>query len=283
VSINLSLFLIGITIGSYLNVVGLRYSEDAGFRSSQKGRSRCPYCNKTLRWYELIPLVSFFAQKRRCLSCGNKISLQYPIVETIAGLILVFVHMKMGLTLPAIIWMVVFLLFIVIFIIDLRLKIIPSSLNTTIGVLGIIIIAYYALTNKFGLVDGKISGSFLGSYAPAFWILNENIYANFLLGALSSAIFFFAIYFLTKGRGMGFGDVRLATSLGILMGWPDAPLALVLSFIIGAVIGLTLLAFGKKKLREAIPFGPFIIVGVTLVFFFGYHILNGYFGLFNIY
>jgi leader peptidase (prepilin peptidase)/N-methyltransferase len=281
--IYLFLFVFGAFLGSYLNVLESRYSSETGFKLSQKGRSYCDSCKKILKWYELIPLFSFIVQRGKCRSCGERIPLQYPIVEFLSGLILVLVPMRIGFTVPALLWSLAFLIFILIFIIDLRLRLIPDLLNLFVGFLGASLISYYAITGTFGVTGGRINGSFLGTYAPAFWIFDQNVYANFALGIVSGLIFFWAIYFLTKGRGIGFGDVKLAFALGALMGWPDTPFALVLSFVLGAIVGLVLLGLRKKRLKEAIPFGPFMIAGVTLVFFFGYDILNGYFGLFNIY
>ncbi|MBI2594799.1 MAG: prepilin peptidase, partial [Candidatus Colwellbacteria bacterium] len=85
----LFLFIFGALIGSYLNVVSLRFSPEEGFRASRSGRSRCPYCSRTLKWYELVPLLSFLIQGGRCRVCQRRLSLQYPIVELMAGLVLV--------------------------------------------------------------------------------------------------------------------------------------------------------------------------------------------------
>ena len=82
---------------------------------------------------------------------------------------------------------------------------------------------------------------------------------------------------------MGLGDVKLAGAIGFLLGWPDIVLALVLAFLVGSIFAIPLLLMKRKTLKDALPFGPFIVAGVTLVFFFGYHIINGYFYLFNLY
>jgi len=269
-------------VGSFLNVLGTRYSEKDGFRLAAHGRSRCPHCGKSLNWYELVPIFSFIFLRGKCLKCKKKISLQYPSVEILTGLVFLLVPLTLGQGIPAAIWVIAFLSFILISIIDIRLKIIPDKLVALIAILGVLLLVFYRSTGKFGLVNGKISGSFLGSYAISFWIGEPNIYLNYAIGALFGLLFFGAIYFLSKGKAMGFGDVKLAGAVGLLLGWPDIALALILAFITGAVYGSALILRGKKEMKSVIPFGPFIILGVTLVFFFGYYILNGYFSAFGL-
>lgn len=280
--IYISLFIFGTLIGSYINVLGLRYTEEKGFKLSSKGRSHCPHCNSTLRWYELIPLVSFAIQAGRCRSCKKRISLQYPIVEIISGLIFTVPVSVLGFGVPAALWVLAFSIFLLISIIDLRLKIIPDKLNALVAIIGVALIAFRHLTGAYG--SGlTIQGTFLGSYSLAFWPLGQNIFLNHLIGTLFGIVFFGLLYFFTSGRAMGFGDVKLAAAVGLLMGWPDAALALILSFLLGSVIGVFNLAMHKKGLKDTLPFGPFIVLGVTLVFLFGYDIINGYFNLFSIY
>lgn len=276
------LFVFGAFIGSYINVVGVRYSTEAGFKSSNTGRSHCPYCGHTLRWYELIPLASFIIQRRRCRECSKKISWQYPIVEIIAGLIFIFPSWIFGFGVPAALWTLIFLIFLLISIIDLRLRVIPNKLNAIVAITGIVLIAFRYISGEYG--SGlTIQGTFLGSYAIAFWPFGENILINHAIGATVAIVFFGLLYVFSRGRAMGFGDVKLASAVGILMGWPDVALALILSFILGSVVGVFYLLTNKKGMKDTLPFGPFIVLGVTLVFLFGYDIINGYFRLFNIY
>src|SRR3989344_6253357 len=120
--------IIGALVGSYLNVLSLRFSRDVGFKASRKGRSRCPYCGRTLHWYELIPVVSFLIQGGKCRSCHKRLSLQYPIVELLSALTLIFVPWQLGWSILTVLWILVFLVFILIAVIDLRLGIIPDKL-----------------------------------------------------------------------------------------------------------------------------------------------------------
>lgn len=309
------MFLFGICIGSFLNVVILRYEPDKHILKNVGGRSRCPHCRRVLKWYELIPLLSFAFQKGRCRTCRARLTWQYPLVEFLSGLVFVavpwvalrnnpgvityllhpfptssaisqsFYHslrlVAVGNTALAGLWIVVFLALIVIATIDLRLKIIPDELNVFLAILGIgaILIKYFL--RGFSFSGGHIQGSFLESYATLFGFTG-NVWLNALVGAGSVVVFLGIIHFFSRGRAMGFGDVKFSFGIGLLMGWPDAAVAILLSFIVGSIISLFLLAIGKEKLKSKLPFAPFIVLGITLVYFFGYDIINGYFRLFGV-
>lgn len=272
----LILFILGALVGSYLNVVSFRFSSDEGFRASRKGRSRCPHCGRTLRWYELIPLLSFLVQRGRCRVCRKRLSLQYPIVELTAGLVLVLIPWQLGWSSLTILWILAFLLFILIAAIDLRLGVIPDKLNILVALLGLsaVLFAYF---------DSGLETSSLGSYALLFQLGEGSFWVYRLVGVMFGLVFFGGIYLFTRGKAMGLGDVKLAGALGLFLGWPDVALALVLAFLVGSIFAVPLLLMKRKTLKDALPFGPFIVAGVTLVFFFGYHIINGYFYLFNFY
>ncbi|MBI2013044.1 MAG: prepilin peptidase [Candidatus Colwellbacteria bacterium] len=272
----LILFILGTIVGSYLNVVSLRFSRNEGFKASRKGRSHCPHCAKTLKWYELIPLLSFLIQGGKCRSCRKRLSLQYPIIEFLAGLSLVLTPWQLGWSPFTILWILAFLLFILIAAIDLRLGIIPDKLSILVAVLGL-------LTALLVYLDSDLGTSFIGSYALLFQLGEGNFWVHRLVGVMFGLAFFGGIYLFTRGKAMGLGDVKLAGAIGLLLGWPDVALALVLAFFVGSIFAIPLLLTKRKALKDALPFGPFIVAGVTLVFFFGYHIINGYFYLFNLY
>ncbi len=281
------LFVFGLAVGSFLNVIALRYrpkleAESRGsFLKTIGGRSKCPVCRKTLIWYELIPIFSFLIQKKKCRHCGHLISLQYPLVEILSGLIFVFVPLSLSSSLSiVIIWLLVFLLFLLLSIIDFRQYIIPDSINLSLAVLGIILIISQSLNLSI------FQSSFLGYYAnlfdfpflnPQSSILNSHLFA-----ALIVVLFFGAIILLSKGKAMGLGDFNLVAALGLIFGWPDILMILFLAFIIGAIFSVVLLIGKKKKIKEAVPFGPFLIVASSLTFFFGYQIIDGYFKLFGL-
>src|SRR3989338_4514124 len=142
------LFLFGLAAGSFLNVVSLRFQPGQRLLDLRiiNGRSACPHCQKTLRWYELIPLLSFIVQLGRCRSCGQRLSLQYPLVELLSGLIFVFVPYSLfsilnpQFSILIAVWLLIFILFLLLSIIDFRHYIIPDSINLLLAVLGVFLI-----------------------------------------------------------------------------------------------------------------------------------------------
>ncbi|MDP3014871.1 MAG: prepilin peptidase [bacterium] len=300
------LFIFGLAVGSFLNVVALRYRPTfklLNFKTLKLylgGRSKCPICHKTLVWYELIPIFSFLIQKGKCRHCGHLISLQYPLVEILSGLIFVFVPLSLSSLMvngqwSTVIWLLVFLLFLLLSIIDFRQYIIPDSINLSLAVLGIVLIFLEVglpniNVNLWEVRPPQIDNfSFFGHYAMLFdfWplsIVNSQwlMVMNHLFAALIAMAFFGAIILLTKGKAMGVGDFKLVGALGLIFGWPDILMVLFLAFIIGAVFSVILLIGKKKKIKEAVPFGPFLVVASSLTFFFGYQIIDGYFKLFGL-
>lgn len=291
---DLILFIIGAAVGSFLNVLSQRYESDKQIFDFRiiGGRSRCPSCGKTLRWYELVPILSFIIQGRKCRGCRAKISWQYPLVELASGLVAVLVPLAIGKTLEVNlhrvggelpIWhyllSIIFILagWTMIFLaaVDARLKIIPDQSNILIAVLGIIAVF---IRSRYGLF-GDLEGSFLGHYAALFG-LRDFIWLNFISAAVFGAVFFGLIIFLSRGRGMGMGDLKLVAAAGLLIGWPDIILAVALSFIIGALGSIIMMALGGRNLKSLVPFGPYIVLGILLTIVFGREIMEGYFKLF---
>ncbi|MDO8569488.1 MAG: prepilin peptidase [bacterium] len=229
------LFILGAVVGSFLNVVGLRW----GTGRTLGGRSSCPSCSKKLYWYELIPFVSFVVQIGQCRGCQAKISWQYPLVELWTGLIFA--------TIPYI-FIPVFCIYVVITIYDFKHKIIPDEL------------VYTAI--------------FLSSLIPLFFIQYSLL--DWLAGPILFT-FFASIWFLSRGKAMGFGDAKLGLSVGLLLGASLGFSAIILAFWIGAFVSLLYIFLNKtgflknaRKLtmKSEVPFAPFIIVGawMSLVF-----------------
>ena len=283
------LFIFGLAIGSFVNVIAVRYNP-AKFilnREVLGGRSACPKCGKKLNWVELFPLFSFIFLRGRCRSCRANISWQYPIVELISGLIFVLVPLALSSNVQLLtsnapfihIWLLVisfilvFETLLVVSLIDIRLRLIPDETNIFLILLSVPIIIFQK--TQFGLV----SGSFLGSYAALFGF-RENIWVNHLFAFFFGAAFFGLLILITRGRGMGFGDLKMAAALGAVFGWADILLVVALSFIIGSLFSLPSLIFKKKGLKSLLPFGPFLAMASIVVFFFGHEIINFYFQLF---
>ncbi len=177
--------------------------------------------------------------------CRKKLSWQYPLVELASGLaFLLPYYLNFNWVLSAL-WILILIIFILIWAIDFRLMVIPDELNILLAVLGLV------------LID-QTSGLWWNHLAAAFL-------AAFSLGA---------IILISRGQAMGMGDLKLVAVLGLIFGWPNIVLVLALSFIIGAIVGLFLLALGKKKFKDAIPFGPFLILGSLTVLFFSQTIIE---------
>lgn len=290
------LFVLGLVVGSFLNVVSLRYQPGQGILNSKTigGRSRCPVCDKQLVWYELIPIFSFLWQKGRCRHCGHLLSLQYPLIEIVCGLIfagipwylynLYQVHFYplsgepiSWYCLSVLIWVLVFLLFVLLSVVDFRHLIIPNGLNLLLAVLGLALIFITDYYNYFDF----LRGSFLGHYTSILG-LRDNIWINHLFAALAGMALFGLLIVLSRGKAMGWGDFKLGIALSLVFGWPDILMILILAFVVGAIVCVILMIQGKKKLKDEIPFAPFLVIGATLTFFLGYQIINGYFYLFGL-
>lgn len=260
------------------------------------GRSRCPSCMRTLRWFELLPLISFVAQGGKCRSCRAPLSFQYPLVEVAGGLILAgipfilngfygvsverFLGPGMGAWYYALIalWVAILFALLVVAIIDLRHSIIPNGLNLSIGFLGVGVTALVAL--NIGSLP-PFHESFLMQYRLIFSPF-DGVLANHCLGAVLGGLLFWALCFFSRGRAMGLGDVKLAFALGLVLGWPDIGLAVALSFIAGGLWGGFLLASKKRRFGDHVPFGPFLVLGGVLTVCIGFVLVRWYFSFFSL-
>ncbi len=191
-----------------------------------KGRSFCDNCKTNLRWYDNIPLFSFLLLGGKSNCCGQKISVRYPLIEvtTAIGFISLYLYSF------SFIYYLLFTISLVIFVIDLEYQIIPDELSWFILLLGLIL--------NFSFV---------------------NIFAGFLFSLL-----LLILYLITAGRGMGLGDVKLAISLGVILGLKNGVTWIVTSFILGGIIASILLILKRAKLKTKIAFGPFLIFAFWL-------------------
>lgn len=245
-------FILGLIIGSFLNVVIYRLE----LAESILGRSHCLHCKSLIRWYDNIPLISFILLKARCRNCQGKISWQYPSVELATGIIFALVGYYFFIApdfqswIETLFYLVSFSLLITVFVYDLKLMEIPM-LVLWIGVGGTILYFTFSDWNNFNSVAG-VSSLKLVSGA---------------IGAVVAFLFFFALSYFSKEKWMGMGDAYLALWAGLIMGWPKILLALMLAFTAGAIGGIILIALKKKTMRSQIPFAPFLAGGVILAVF----------------
>jgi len=277
----LFLFIFGLVIGSFLNVVSMRYDGHHFVLDPNiiGGRSHCISCGKTLRWFELVPLFSFLIQSGRCRRCKAKISIQYPVVELISGLIFVLVPWRAaGLAsagsvawlLPAL-WTLAFLTLFLASIIDIRIGIIPDELNLALGVLAIAIGFFFAMSPG-------ANGSLAGPFDAALGV-SGSVWAGKIIGTVFGFLFFEFLVLVTRRKGIGMGDVKLALPLGFLFGWPDMVLVTGFAFVCGAAVGTALIALKKKTMRGSLPFGPFLAFSAAAIFFLGIPAAQWYFHL----
>jgi leader peptidase (prepilin peptidase)/N-methyltransferase len=259
----------GLAVGSFLNVVATRYDGEHFLFSTTLigGRSHCEHCGKTLRWFELVPLLSFMLQGGRCRRCSTKLDIQYPIVELLSGMIFVFVPLALGmravgiaaptimpLAFSAALWVAVFEALLVMTLIDIRLGIIPDEINIFLAVAGVsLLLIPVPLTVGVVLIK--------------------------MLSALGAGAFFALLIAITRGKGMGMGDLKLAIPLGLLFGWPNTVLVLMTAFVIGAAVGVFAIARGKNSMKGTLPFGPFLALGGVTAFFWGAPIIGWYLSL----
>ena len=228
-------FSFGAIIGSFLNVVILRFNTSDSFL---KGSSKCFACSKKLSWYELVPIFSFLVQKGRCRQCGSKISRQYPLIEIVTGGLFLLIAFGGGDIFRIFYLWILASLLLIMAVYDLRHQIIPNIFVYVFDIL--------AFFNLFGISE---------------------FFQNFLSG-VSFFSFFALLWLISKGKWMGFGDAKLALGLGWLLGPSLTVSAFLFSFWLGALFGICLLLFNRSKItiKSRVPFAPFLILGSLISF-----------------
>ena len=260
------IFLFGVTIGSFLNVVIYRFG--SGRRLS--GRSKCLSCGKTLKAYMLVPLFSFLATRGRCGYCKTKLSIQYPFVELTLGVLFVVIAHVHQLSLFsfnieawifALLDMAIWSALLVIGVYDMKHKIIPDRFVLYFALLAGVEIL---LRSHWGLLHVPYI-PFLNSVPP--WI-------DFAAAPLL-AIPFALLWFFSGGRAMGLGDAKLAFGMGWFLGFSGGVSAVIFAFWIAFIPSIILLLLPEKHftMKSEIPFGPFLLLGTALVYSCGFDIL----------
>ncbi len=247
--IGIFIFIFGAIIGSFLNVVALRYNTGM----TLGGRSGCFSCGNELVWYELIPVFSYLFLRGKCRSCKSKISPQYPLIEALTGLVFLLVFLKeMGNLWAVAFYWIIFSILTVILIYDLKHKIIPDGLVYTFC--GLSLLGLFVHFGSVGISLASFSGTDFG------WSL-----------AAGPILFlpFFILWAVSKGRWIGLGDGKLALGVGWLLGATYGGTAIIFAFWIGALVSVILLAFRGKfySMKSEIPFAPFIIFSLFLVYY----------------
>jgi len=243
------IFLLGIIVGSFLNVCIYRIPREESIAFPP---SHCTKCSHPLAWYDLIPVASYLFLRGKCRYCGEAVSPQYPIVETLNGILYLSIFHYFGLSLEFVFYGFMAGILLVICVIDYYEQIIPD------GLILIILIA---------TISYKAAAHFLNG-TPI--LLKDGI-----SGSLSGGLLFLAIAVISNGA-MGGGDIKLIAVLGLILGLKKTLLNILLAFIIGAAVSLYLLLSGRKGRKDAIPFGPFINIAFIITLFYGDMIIRWY-------
>lgn len=269
------IFILGAAIGSFLNVLIDRWLNDQPIT----GRSCCDHCKKQLKSLDLIPIFSFLFLSGRSRCCNKKLSWQYPLVEMVTGVLFVLVVIAspalrdVAISLPIGQSILTGLLpfdYATSSVVSLRVNLLAMILM--LATVSCLIVIFFADV-KYQIIPDQIQIGLL-FFSILYFIVGTGHTLSIqqitirLLSGLSVMTPILLIYYFTKGRGMGFGDVKLAFNMGILLGIKGGLLALYFAFIIGGIFGAYLLLSKKKKLKSKIAFGPFLVLGTIILLFF---------------
>jgi len=240
--------LLGLVVGSFLNVVVARLPEG---KSLWGPRSACPRCGQPIAWHDNIPLLSFLALRGRCRRCHQRIAWRYPLVEVVTGVGFTLALLQFGPTVDGAAAALLLAALIAITAIDLRHQIIPDLITLP------------------GIAAGFVL-NLLGGRVP---------WRDSLIGIAVGGGIFVIIIVMSRG-GMGGGDMKLGAMLGAFLGWQLGLLALFGGALTGGIAAICLLALGRKGRKDAIPFGPFLALGGAVSLLWGDQILAWYLGPF---
>lgn len=263
-----SVIFIGLSVGSFLNVVAYRLPkmmerdwkrecheflelESPKIEDDEKGfnlavpASACPNCGHKLRAWENIPVISYIFLKAKCSSCGIKISMQYPAVELITAIASLLAAYTFGVTIQTVAALFFTWALITLTLIDLKTQLLPDSITLPLLWLGILLSFFDVFTDLASSVIGAMAG----------YMILWSVYQLFKL--------------LTGKEGMGFGDFKLLAALGAWIGYSYLPQIILVSSVVGSVFGISLLIIGKTKQQQPIPFGPYLAVAGWIALLWG--------------
>ncbi len=244
----LTFALFGLAVGSFLNVVADRLPEG---ESIVYPPSHCSTCGHALATGDLIPVVSYISLRGRCRYCGAPIPKRLPVIEAVTGALFVFAYLEYGLTLKTAVTVFYFCLFLVLMVIDLEHTVIPNKIVYPAGVVALII----------------------SIFSPQIGIVSA------LTGGAAGFIIFLLIAIVSRG-GMGLGDVKMATLIGLITGFPLVLVDLLLAVVMGGLVAVFLLALRLRKPKEGIPFAPYLSLATMATLLWGQDILGWYLRLY---
>ena len=257
----LLVFFIGTAVGSFLNVIAYRSVHGGSIFAE---RSKCRHCDHKLAAKDLVPIISYLSLSGKCRYCKKSISVQYPIVEIISGIVFSFtfiywlVNLSVGMGLLELVSLA-YLLFLVSVLVVLTTTDIVDGLLPNSVVLPAIgaVVAY----NLFLLISG---------------VLSPLTFSVDIVASLLVAFLFFAIVFLSKEKALGGGDVKLVFFIGLFLGWPTILVGLFLGFLTGGLLAAMLVLLGTKRFGQTLPLGPFLNLGAFMALFYGQQLIEIY-------
>jgi len=245
VMILILVIILGLVVGSFLNAVIYRLRAGISFL---KGRSYCPKCKHDLNVWDLIPLFSYVFLKGKCRYCQKKISWQYPLVELGTVLAFVFLFINYDLGIEFFVYVIFSCFLMIIFVYDLR---------------------YYLILDKVAIP------AFVVAVLLSLFVLEISI-VQIALGVLVGGGFFLIQFVISKGKWIGGGDIRLGALMGAMLGLNQLLLALFIAYFFGAIIGVFLMIFGKKKWKSQVPLGTFLTAATYVTIIYGERIIDWY-------
>jgi prepilin signal peptidase PulO-like enzyme (type II secretory pathway) len=259
VLIGIIIFVLGLCFGSFVNMLIYRTAERYELKVCQaykvhqvknKNRSFCDFCGRQLNWYENIPVFSWLILKGKTKCCHKKLPLSYPILELVMGILFLIYGMMImlrggGASVQFALGMLIIVLLVFSAVFDLKYMILPDFSTIILIICSFILVA----TRHGALPEG-------------------------IIAAVVSSGFLLILNLITKGNGMGMGDVKLALFMGLFLGHPKTIIAFYVAFIVGAVFGLILMIFKKANRKSQIPFGPFMILGILVAWWWGEKVIE---------
>lgn len=242
------IFIYGILIGSFLNVCIYRIPKKENIVTT---RSHCMNCDYQLRWYDLIPLFSWISLGGKCRKCGTKISVQYLLIEALNGILYVAVFLCYGFSIETLLYCLLTSALIVLSVIDLRIYEIPVGINWFIAGIGLIRV-----------------------------LTDMSDWTEYVIGFFSVSAFLYLLYILTKGRGIGGGDIKLMAVSGLVLGWKCNVLGFICGCIVGVIIHIFLMIITQKD--HVMAMGPYLSIGIFLSVLFGDKFIAWYLTLLGI-
>ena len=242
----LIIFIFGIVIGSFLNVCIYRIPEHEDI---VKTRSHCMSCGRQLKWYDMFPLFSYLFLRGRCRYCKAKLSVQYPLIEAVNGILYVIIVLQNGVNVDSLLYCLLTSALLVLSVIDFRTYEIPLGINLFILALGLIRAA-----------------------------LDYHNFLDYLIGLLAVSVVLAILYYVTGGRAIGGGDVKLMAACGLFLGWK----LIIMAFLLGCVLGAVIHVIRMKVSHEdhVLAMGPYLSLGVFIAMLWGNQMLTWYLGMF---